>query len=1044
MTIIRDRNPDDALKVFISYSRAQVHFADELELALSRWGYTVLIDRHSIAKGEDFQDRLGQMILNCDTVVFVLSDDSAQSDICAWEVEEARRLTKRILVITIADLSDGVSCPPHLAGIDWIHAWRNPKIPGSSQTKGFIELDTALNTDVDWLRDKTVLQEQAERWAQRAPDSTVDEFGDNASSLLLRGNVLQEAMAWLQRKPKSETLPAVITDFLDASEQAEANRAAAAAANLKERERMLRQAEDALSAKRETEAQLEEARAQEAERAAKDAARIRRTGVVGAGVAGVFLIGSVIAGWWGFENRRDAQVLGNQLEVREVALQVQSSDILARQSAAMFSRESGDHSLSMLMALQADPAAQRNELRQTATEGAGFKQAQAQLQVSLVHNDLSRIFNGEDDTFKSIAFSPDGQHLAVGAWDGVIHIWDRDTGTEIKTIEAYTTAVLTLVYSPDGTQLASGSYGDGASLWDVETGELQRTLGEAGYGDVWSLSYSPDGTQIASAGDEDVYLWDTTTGEELMALSGHGFGLRAVEFSTDGTRLASGGRDGQIRVWDMQTGSEIVVIEANDSAVLTVSLSPDGQYVASGAEDDSVTLWSAQSGDVITVLEDHQGDVWSLDFSPDGRYLASGSFDESIKIWDLNTFELTSSFEGHGFIVWAATFSPDGQYVASGSADNTVRLWKLRPDAAEKRMQGELYSGNVAFSPDGVQLAGTNGQNETVLWDVGSGEIKQTFSSGNTLEGSFGFSADGTRLASSDWNAILVVDVNSDELIAEIEPFDMSPYLIAYSPDGKRVAGTEQGTFIRVWDVETTQQMAEFKGHENSVLSMSFFPDSQRVASSSEDRTVRIWNVETGEELALLEGHQGAIEAVAVSPDGQQVASGSTDNTVRLWNPESKLSTTMLIGHSDDISLITYAPSGRQVATAARDKTVRIWDTETGVQITKLAGYDNDIKAMAFSADGRDFYTVTTDDRVFVWQVPDALHQTPEALVQSACEVLVNAGAKMAFDADDIAAYSVLESELSYPDLIRFAPNVAILRPGLASPCRGLVDGAPT
>ena len=86
------------LKVFISYSRADMGFADEIVDGLDfDGGFEVSIDRESIIEGEDWKKRLGALIADADTIVFVLSPDSAQSDICAWEVEEAHRLSKRIL-----------------------------------------------------------------------------------------------------------------------------------------------------------------------------------------------------------------------------------------------------------------------------------------------------------------------------------------------------------------------------------------------------------------------------------------------------------------------------------------------------------------------------------------------------------------------------------------------------------------------------------------------------------------------------------------------------------------------------------------------------------------------------------------------------------------------------------------------------------------------------------------------------------------------------------------------------------------------------------
>src|SRR5262249_56970551 len=85
------------LKAFVSYSRDDLDFADQLVAALELCGFEATIDRHGISGGEAWQQRLGALILESDTVVFVLSPSSARSDICGWEVEEAARLGKRSL-----------------------------------------------------------------------------------------------------------------------------------------------------------------------------------------------------------------------------------------------------------------------------------------------------------------------------------------------------------------------------------------------------------------------------------------------------------------------------------------------------------------------------------------------------------------------------------------------------------------------------------------------------------------------------------------------------------------------------------------------------------------------------------------------------------------------------------------------------------------------------------------------------------------------------------------------------------------------------------
>jgi hypothetical protein len=115
------------LRVFISYSRDDLHFADQLNAALDICGFECFIDRQGISGGEDWKRRLGNLIREADTVVFVLSPTSARSEICAWEVGEAARLGKRILPVNCRPL-EGASPPPRLRDLNYIFFYEDPKV----------------------------------------------------------------------------------------------------------------------------------------------------------------------------------------------------------------------------------------------------------------------------------------------------------------------------------------------------------------------------------------------------------------------------------------------------------------------------------------------------------------------------------------------------------------------------------------------------------------------------------------------------------------------------------------------------------------------------------------------------------------------------------------------------------------------------------------------------------------------------------------------------------------------------------------------------
>lgn len=79
-------------KIFISYSRKDKVFAEQLQKALNAAGHQAFRDVEDIAPAELWKPRLKQLILASDAIVFVLSPDLADSDICQWEAHESIRL----------------------------------------------------------------------------------------------------------------------------------------------------------------------------------------------------------------------------------------------------------------------------------------------------------------------------------------------------------------------------------------------------------------------------------------------------------------------------------------------------------------------------------------------------------------------------------------------------------------------------------------------------------------------------------------------------------------------------------------------------------------------------------------------------------------------------------------------------------------------------------------------------------------------------------------------------------------------------------------
>ncbi len=112
-----------------------------------------------------------------------------------------------------------------------------------------------------------------------------------------------------------------------------------------------------------------------------------------------------------------------------------------------------------------------------------------------------------------LAFSADGQRLAVACWDGGVRVWEIKSEKLLHTFR-HSDRVVCVAFHPNGKQLASGSCDNTAKVWDLETGKELETLGgHIGY--VMALAYSGDGAQLATASGHrfagEVQLWETAT-----------------------------------------------------------------------------------------------------------------------------------------------------------------------------------------------------------------------------------------------------------------------------------------------------------------------------------------------------------------------------------------------------------------------------------------------------------------------------------------------------------------------------------------------------
>jgi WD40 repeat protein len=232
----------------------------------------------------------------------------------------------------------------------------------------------------------------------------------------------------------------------------------------------------------------------------------------------------------------------------------------------------------------------------------------------------------------ALGFSPDGKALAVG--DDSARLWEAETGKELRHW-AVKGAWQGVAFSPDGQSLAVATL-DGLALCDPVSGRERARLKNE-QGGFSGLAFAPNGGLVASRGRESaVCLWEVPSGKPGRGLGKPDTHGQSMCFSADGrTVAASVGPEGdELALWETTSGEERQRIKVGVGQTLRVAFSPDGRTLATSGYAEAVCVWDAATGREVGQFNGHAGQVVALAFSPDGRLLASGGADTTALVWD--------------------------------------------------------------------------------------------------------------------------------------------------------------------------------------------------------------------------------------------------------------------------------------------------------------------------------------------------------------------------------------------------------------------------
>jgi serine/threonine protein kinase/WD40 repeat protein len=279
-------------------------------------------------------------------------------------------------------------------------------------------------------------------------------------------------------------------------------------------------------------------------------------------------------------------------------------------------------------------------------------------------------------------------------------------------------------------------------------------------------------------------------------------------------------------------------------------------------------------------------------------------------------------------------FSPDDRFLAGLDAKYRLSVWRVAD--GQPVLRDELIGcRSHAFSPDSRRLA-VGWQEWVLCFDLETGQEVKRWRVPARAHG-LAFHPDNNRLAVGyfDSGVASVFDAATGALLVDLPVGMMAEQVVAWHPDGERLAVTGTDPRIQIWNVAAKRKVATLVGHNQYVESVTFHPDGELMASHGWDGQLLLWHPASGQQLMRLT----STRAPQFSADGRLLGVVWEGDRADLLEVTPSREYRTLVNSAGPggggYCFGDFSPDGRLLA-VGMDSGARLWDLRDGRELAVL------------------------------------------------------------------------------------------------------------